>query len=128
MRKYVLKIGSISTRTVSIRLQSPRNIFYAFFYAYILPVRDLWTARFLRLSVFLRQQIKKNFASPQFKFLDAIFMRQLSRRCRPSRLLKTAHDIARLRTTRTTMHNSCHGSRPFIFTGSCSATHGLLLS
>ena len=54
----------------------------------------------LRLSfVFLRQQIKKNFASPQLRCLDAIFTRQFSRRCRHRRLLKTAHDFARLRTT-----------------------------
>ena len=84
---------------------------------------------------FLRQQIKKNFASPQLRCLDAIFMRQFSRRCRHRRLLKTAHNFARLRTTK---HNgrfysffnkiSFHGFRRFIFTGSCSATHRLLLS
>ena len=44
--KSVLKIGPISTCTVSIQLQSSRK----FFYGYILPVRDLWTARFLSLS------------------------------------------------------------------------------
>ena len=44
--KSVLKIGPISTRTASIQHQSSRK----FVYAYILPVRDLWTARFLLLS------------------------------------------------------------------------------
>ena len=41
----VLKIGAISTRTDSIPLQSSRT----FVHAYILPVRNRWTARFLRL-------------------------------------------------------------------------------
>ena len=51
------------------------------------------------------------------------------------KLRTTSHDYARLRTTK---HNgrfysfinkiSFHDSRRFIFTGSCSATHGLLLS
>ena len=96
-RTSVLQIGPISTRTVSIRLQSSRNIFYA----YILPVRDLWTARFLHLSfVLYDKKIKNNFASPQLRFLDAIFMRQFSGRCRNRRLLKTAHDHAQLRTTK----------------------------
>ena len=78
---------------------------------------------------------KKNFATPQLGFLDAIFMRQFSRRCRHRRLLKTANDFARLRTTKRNgrcysfiNQISFHGSRRFIFTGSCSATHGLLLS
>ena len=56
-RISVLKIGPISTRTVSIRLQSPRK----FFYAYILPVRDLWTARFLRLSFVFYHKNQKEF-------------------------------------------------------------------
>ena len=69
-------------------------------FAYMLPIRDLWTACFLNLSfVFYDKKSKKNFASPQLRFLDAIFMRQFSRRCRHRRLLKTAHDFARLRTT-----------------------------
>ena len=134
MRKYVLTIGPISTRTVSIRLQSSRT----FFYADILPVRDLWNARFLRLSfVLYDNKSKKNFASPQLRFLDEIFMHQFSGRCRHRRLLKlrtTSHDYARLRITK---HNgrfysfinniSFHGSRRFIVTGSWLATHGLLL-
>ena len=45
---------------------------------------------------------------------------------------KTAHDLARLRTTGRLYSFinkiSFHGSRRFIFTGCCSATHGLLLS
>ena len=45
-QKSVLQIGPISTRTISIRLQTSRT----FFYAFILPVRDLWTTRFLRLA------------------------------------------------------------------------------
>ena len=54
-----------------------------FFYAFILPVRNIWTAPFFFFFFFfLRKQIKKNFASPQFRFLDAIFMQQLSRRFR----------------------------------------------
>ena len=126
-KKSVLKIGPISTRTVSIRHQSSRE----FFYAYILPVRSL----FAFVLCFLRHKIKKNFASPQLRCLDAIFLWQFSRRCRHRRLLKTAHDFARLRTTK---HNgrfdsfintiSLHVYRHFIFTGSYSATHGLLLS
>ena len=100
--------------------------------------RPLDRSLFAFVLCFIRQQIKKNFASPQLRFLDAIFMRQFSRRCRHRRLLKLrtiSHDYARLRTTK---HNcrfysiinkiSFHGSRRFIFTGSCSATHGLLLS
>ena len=50
--------------------------------------------------LFFTAKKKKKFASPQLRFLDAIFMWQFSRRCRHRRLLKkTAHDIARLRTT-----------------------------
>ena len=78
-----------------------------------------------------------NFASPhvQLRFLDAIFIRQFSRRYRHRRLLKlrtTSHDYARLRTAK---HNgrlysfinkiSFHGSGLFIFTGPtgcCSAS------
>ena len=85
--------------------------------------------------LFLRQKIKKNFPSPHLRYLDAIFMRRSSRRCRHRRLLRTAHDFARLRTTKNNGRFysfintiSFHGSRRFIFTGSCSAPHGLLLS
>ena len=95
--KFVLKIGPISTRTVSIRRQSSRK----FVYAYILPVRDLWTARFLRLSFVLYDKKSKNVVSPQLRFLDAIFMRQFSGVCRHRRLLKlrtTSHDYAQLST------------------------------
>ena len=70
-------------------------------YAYILPVRDLWTARFLRLSFVFTTKKEKNFASPQLRFSDAIFMRQFSRRCRHRRLIKlrtTSHDYAQLST------------------------------
>ena len=94
-------------------------------------------------SLFFTTLNQKEFRIATVAILDAIFMRQFSRRCRHRRLLKTAHDFARLRTTK---HNgrfysfinkiSFHGSRSFIFTGSrrfiftgsCSATHGLLLS
>ena len=55
--KSVLKIGPISTRKVSIRHQSSRK----FVYAYILPVRDLWTARFLRLSFVFTAKNQKEF-------------------------------------------------------------------
>ena len=85
--KSVLKIGPISTRTVSVRHQSSRE----FFYAYISPVRDLWIARFLRLSFGF--------------FYD-----------------KNHHKFRHI------LQLVCYGSRRFIFTGSCSLTHGLLLS
>ena len=55
--KSVLKIGPISTRTASIPLQSSRKIFYA----YILPVGNLGTARFLRLSFVFTTKNKKEF-------------------------------------------------------------------
>ena len=77
--------------------------------------------------LFFTTKIKNNFASTQLRFLVAIFTRQFSCRCRHRCLLKTAHDFARLRTTK---HNSLihiisfHGSRRFIFTGCCSATTG----
>ena len=77
VQSSVLKIGPISTRTVWIPLQSSRT----FFYAYILPVRNLWTARFLRLSLFFTTTNKKEFCIATV-FLDTNFMRQLSRRCR----------------------------------------------
>ena len=99
---------------------------------HIASPRPLDRSLFAFVLCFLRQKIKKNFASPQLRFLDAIFMRQFSRRCRHRRLLKTAHDFARLRTMLDfysfITKISFHGSRRFIFTGSCSATHGLLLS
>ena len=98
-------------------------------------LRPLDRSLFAFVHCFIRPKIKNKFATPQLRFLDAIFMRQFSRRCRHRRLLKTTHDYARLCTTK---HNgrfysfinniSFHGSRRFIFTGSCSATHGLLLS
>ena len=47
-------------------------------------------------------------------------------------MLPPTHDVERLRTTMVDFYSfinkiSFHGSRRFIFTGSCSATHGLLL-
>ena len=83
--------------------------------------------------------MKKNFALPQLRFLDAIFMRQFSRRCRHRRLLKTAHDYAQLSTmvdfivlsiklvfmVLGVSYSRVFAQRP---TGCCSATHGLLLS
>ena len=116
-------------------LNSTPIIAYIFLRLHVAYPRTLDRSLFAFVLCFLRQTIKKNFALPQLRFLDAIFMRQFSRRCRHRRLIKTAHDFARLRTTK---HNgrfysfintiSFHGSRRFIFTGSCSATHGLLLS
>ena len=55
--KSVLKIGQISTCTVSILLQSSRN----FFYAFILPVRNLWTARFCICPLFFTIKNQKQF-------------------------------------------------------------------
>ena len=116
--KAVLQIGPISTRTVSIRHQSSRT----FFYAYILPVHDLWTARFLRFSFVLTTKIIINFATFCYVVITLIA------RWRHRLPLKTTHAIGRLRTTK---HNgrfyrfvnqiSFHGSRRVIFTGCCSA-------
>ena len=113
-------------------LNSTPIIAYIFLHLHIASLRPLDRSLIAFVLCFLRQKIKKNFASPQLRFLDVIFF---SRRCHHRRLLKTAHDFARLRTTK---HNgrfysfinkiSFHGSMHFIFTGSCSATHGLLLT
>ena len=92
--KSVLKIGPISTHTVSIRHQSSRK----FFYAYILPVRELWTARFLRLSFVFTTKIIIKFAT----FCDTVFcyvVLTLIASWRHRRLLKTTHNCARHRTT-----------------------------
>ena len=69
-----------------------------------------------------------NFCTPTC-CLSATSMRQSSRRCSHRRLLKTAHDFARLRTTKHigrfySFINkiSFHGSRRFIIMGSCSAS------
>ena len=94
-QKSAPKIGPISTLTFTIRLQSSR-IFFAPTYCQSATFGPL---AFCVCPFFLRQQIKKNFASPQLRFLDAIFMRQFSGRCRHCRLLITAHDFARLRPT-----------------------------
>ena len=59
-KNYVLKIGPISTRTVSIRHQSSHK----FFYAYIISPRPLNRSLFVFVLCFLRQKIKKNFALP----------------------------------------------------------------
>ena len=128
LHKSVFKICPISTRTVSIRHQSSRK----FVYAYMLPIRDLWTARFLCLSfVFYDKKSKRNFASPQLRFLCDLYAAVFPQMSPPP----PTKNCARLRTTK---HNgrfysfinkiSFHGSRRFIFTGSCSATHGMLLS
>ena len=116
-------------------LNSTSIIAYIFLRLHIASPRPLDRSLFAFVLCFLRHKIKKYFASPQLRFLDEIFMRQFSRRCRHSRLIKNAHDIERLRTTK---HNgrfysfinksSFRGSSRFIFTGSCSAIHGLLLS
>ena len=105
-------------------LNSTSIIAYIFLRLHIASPRPLDRSLFAFVLCFLRHKIKKSFASPQLRFLDDIFMRQFS-----------AHDIERLRTTK---HNgrfysfinkiSFRGSSRFIFTGSCSATHGLLLS
>ena len=94
-RKSLLNIGPISNRTVSIRLQSSRNCSTPTY----CQSTTFGPLAFCVCPCFLRQKIKKDFASPQLRFLDAIFMRQVSGRCRHHRLLKTAHDFARLRTT-----------------------------
>ena len=100
--KSVLKIGQISTRTVSIRHQSSRKLLYA----YILPVRDLWTARFLGLYyVFYDKKSKKNRIATVAIFrcdLYAAVFPQMSlppatKNC--PRLRTTTHDYTRLRTT-----------------------------
>ena len=65
---------------------------------HIASPRPLDRSLFAFVLCFLRQKIKKNFASPQLRFLDAIFMWQFSGRCRHRRLVKTAHDFAQLST------------------------------
>ena len=94
---------------------------------------------FLRLSIFFCDK-KSSYISPHFAIFYYVVL-VLIARWRHRRLPKTTHNCARLRTT---THNyaqlstmvdfivinkiSFHGPRRFIFTGSCSATHGLLLS
>ena len=96
----VLKIGPISTRTVSIRHQSSRK----FFNAYMLPIRDLWTARFC-VCPFLRLKIKKEFRIATVAVfrcdLYAAVFPQMSpppptNNC--ARLRTTSHDNAQLST------------------------------
>ena len=72
------KIGPISTRTVSITLQSSPH----FFYAFILPVRNLWNARFLHLSFVFYDKKSKRILHRQLRFLDPTFMREFYCRCR----------------------------------------------
>ena len=57
-------------------------IFLSLHNFFIASPRPLDRSLFAFVLCFLRQKIKKNFASPQLRFLDEIFMRQLSRRCR----------------------------------------------
>ena len=126
--KTVLKIGPISTRTVSIRHQSSRK----FVYAYMLPIRDLLIARFLPLSLVFYEQNQKEFRIATVAIFRCDLYAAVFPQMSPPPSTK---NCARLRTTK---HNcrfysfinkiSVHGSRRFIFTGSCSATHGLLLS
>ena len=72
-----------------------------FFYAYILPVRDLWTARFLRLPFVLTTNNLNEFriatcavAIFRCDIYSAVFPQML-----PPPPTKTAHDFARLHTT-----------------------------
>ena len=88
--KSVLKIGHIYIRTVSIRHQSSRT----FFYVYILPARDLWTARFLRLSfVFYDKNHNK------CRHILRYFAMAQPPPTKKTTHISTAHDIARLLTT-----------------------------
>ena len=86
---------------------------------------------FAFVRCFLRQKIIINFPT----FCDICYVVfVLIARWRHRRLLKTAHNYAQLRTT---PHNgrfysfinkiSFHGSRRFIFTGSCSATCDVMM-
>ena len=81
------------------RLNSTPIIAYIFLRLHIASPRPLERSLFAFVLCSLRQKIKNNFASSQLRFLDDIFMRQFSGRCRHRRLLKTAHDFTRLRTT-----------------------------
>ena len=124
--KSVLKIGLISTRTVSIdtnhrvHLSTPTYCQSATFGPLDFCVCPLFfTTKIINFAI----------------FCCVVFI--LIARWRYRRLLKTAHDFARLGTTAqlSTVVDfysfitkiSFYGSRRFIFTGSCSATHGLLL-
>ena len=63
-------------------LNSTPIIAYIFLRLHIASRRPLDHSLFAFVLCFLRQKIKKNFASPQLRFLDPIFMRQLSSMCR----------------------------------------------
>ena len=124
-----LKIGPISTRTVSIRLQSSRKFFYAL---HIASPRPLDRSLFAFVLCFLRQKNQKEFCIVTVAIFRCDLYVAVFRQMPPPPSTK---NCARLRTT---THNgrfysfinkiSFDGSRRFIFMGSCSATHGLLLS
>ena len=80
-------------------LNSTPIIAYIFLLLQIASPRPLDRSLFAFVLCFLRQKIKKNFASPQLRCLHVIFTQLFSRRCRYRRLLKTALDFARLRTS-----------------------------
>ena len=88
---------------------------------YILPVRNIWTARFLRVF-FVFYDIKSKRISNRHISCD-VYIRSECASC-PA-------DVATAARPRTATHDhgrfysfinkiSCHGSRRFIFTGSCS--------
>ena len=94
-------------------LNSTPNIAYIFLRLHIASSRPLDSSFFAFGLCFLRQKIKKNFASPQLRFLDAIFMREFHRRCRHRYTVvatltarcRNGKNYVQLRTTAPTAHN-----------------------